>query len=193
MTKKDKPRPMWLAPKPGTLGERLAREIIDSPGQAQKKAEDEAAELDALLASRDVQEEVKRQTPKGLDWVAPLFRQRAARLKAGHEEAQAIMAILDQSALGELRRHLEAHPPSTECVIWLLHENRRLSASRAARSAAQQKNAAPREFVATEWKNRADPGQSKASFARMVAPMIQKRFGARVTPERIARYWLKDE
>ena len=58
---------------------------------------------------------------------------------------------------------------------------------------AKSKNAEPRAWVLSEWTNRQDRGQSKASFARQYAPMVKKRFpkdSAAVTPETIARDWL---
>ncbi len=58
---------------------------------------------------------------------------------------------------------------------------------------AKSKNAAPRAWVLSEWNNRTDQGQSKASFARQYAPMVKKRFpkdSAAVTAETIARDWL---
>ncbi len=58
---------------------------------------------------------------------------------------------------------------------------------------AKSKNAQPRAWVLSEWNNRQDKGQSKASFARQYAPMVKKRFpkdSAAVTPETIARDWL---
>ena len=128
----------------------------------------------------------------GIGWISAAFRRQADDLRAGRTEAQAIMAMLDPAdpAIGGLRSHLKAQPPSPECVIWLLFENRRLSASQAARAAAQSKNAAPRKFVADAWATRADQDQSQASFARMMVPLVKQRFGLIVTPDRIVRAWL---
>ncbi|MBK6558565.1 hypothetical protein [Candidatus Skiveiella danica] len=58
---------------------------------------------------------------------------------------------------------------------------------------AKSKNAQPRAWVLSEWHNRTDKGQSKASFARQYAPIVKKRFpkdSAAVTPDTIAREWL---
>lgn len=50
-----------------------------------------------------------------------------------------------------------------------------------------------RDWVRQEWKNRPDAGQSKASFARQHVPLIRRKFpeAPPLTPETIARYWLK--
>lgn len=63
--------------------------------------------------------------------------------------------------------------------------------------AATKKNEAPRAWVLTEWENRTDKGQSKASFARQYAALAKIKFrdadkgkDLTVTPETIARGWL---
>lgn len=189
MPKNEKVPKVWLSPTPGGLGEQLARALIDAPDSALKRDEADAVVMESALSEPGVREEIKRTTP-GLGWVAPLLRQRAAWLKAGRDEAHEIMALLDQAALGELKRRLRAQPPSIECVIWLLHENRRLSASRAASRAASGKNADARAYVADVWSKRVDKGQSRASFARMMVPEVKRHFDVAVTPDRIARHWL---
>jgi hypothetical protein len=121
------------------------------------------------------------------------MRRRIDRLESGKREAAALHALTADGAIGGLRAYLYEHPASAEAVVWLLAENRRLSIALAASRAAKSKNQPARDWVASEWRNRADKGQSKASFARMLAPLVKKKFGVSVTPDRIARYWVTDE
>jgi hypothetical protein len=58
------------------------------------------------------------------------------------------------------------------------------------RKAATSKNQSPRDWVVSEWQNRADLGQSKASFARQYAPLVLARFKVKVTPRTIETRWL---
>lgn len=69
--------------------------------------------------------------------------------------------------------------------------------SEQAKRNAQSKNEAPRAWVLTEWENRTDKGQSKASFARQYAALAKIKFrdtdkgkDLKVTPVTIARDWL---
>jgi len=62
---------------------------------------------------------------------------------------------------------------------------------------AKSKNARARAWVLSEWLNRDDQGQSKASFARQYAALVKTKFrdtdkgkDQTVTPETIARDWL---
>lgn len=182
MAKTDKPAPVASSVSDAT------RRMIDAPEEALRAQEDDAARMDELLSMSGA---IAAQSP--LHWVAPSIRRRAAKLRAGRNEARTIAAMLDAGEIGNLRAHLKEHPPSPECVIWLLHDNRRLSASLAASKAAASKNADARAYVLSEWRKRSDPGQSRASFARMMAPQVRRHHGVTVTPDRIARYWLKDE
>jgi hypothetical protein len=126
-----------------------------------------------------------------LSWT---FRHRVKALATGKAEAEAIRTHLERYEVGSLRAYLKRHPASPECLAWLLAENRRLTqalaTSEAASRAASMKNADPRAFVVESWGARADRGQSKASFARMIAPEVKRRFGVGITADRIARYWL---
>ena len=59
-----------------------------------------------------------------------------------------------------------------------------------AASQKHKKNDAPHDWVLSEWKNRTDQGQSKDSFGRQYAQLVNKRFGLTVTPGTISRDWL---
>ena len=84
--------------------------------------------------------------------------------------------------------------PTLERVsIGMFDVGQKTEGSTRARKSAQSKNAEPRAWVLSEWQNRTDKGQSKASFARQYATLVKKRFpkdSAAVTPETIARDWL---
>jgi len=55
---------------------------------------------------------------------------------------------------------------------------------------AHQKTLGPRAWVASEWDQRADLGQSKAAFSLQYAHLVKKKFGFTITPDTIARAWL---
>lgn len=173
-----------------TIGETLPREARDDPEAALRQARADAAAMAELMAYPAMRAMDKKSTLGGVGMWAAAFDRRVELLQAGRDEARKLAAMLDEAASGGLRKHLQAEPPSPECVLWLLHENRRLCASQAASKAAQQKNAAARAFVMQAWRKQTDKGQSKASFARMIAPELRRRFAVAVTPERIAKYWL---
>ncbi len=82
---------------------------------------------------------------------------------------------------------------ATSLAVGMFETGQKIEGSTRARKAAQSKNAAARSWVLSEWENRTDKGQSKASFARQYAPMVKKKFpkiSSPVTAETIARDWL---
>ena len=62
--------------------------------------------------------------------------------------------------------------------------------SKRASNIAKVKNQEPRAWVLSEWQNRTDMGQSKASFARQYTPQVKTKYGLLVLPETISRDWL---
>jgi len=173
--------------------------MVDSPADALARA---AKDLDDFRTFDELLQSVPAAACSDIDptWfkllriVPRLLSKKISSLAQGRTDAEAIAAHVADDDIGGLRAYLKAHPASPECVLWLLAENRRLTASLAASKAAGLKNHEPRDHVAKAWADRTDTGQSKASFARMVAPEVKRRFGVSVTPERIARHWLpKDE
>jgi hypothetical protein len=170
-----------------------SRRTIDAPEDEICEAEDAATTIEKLLSIGPLREKLQGEFGD-LSWVVPHIRRRTSALHAGRDEARAIMAVLGDGSIGNLRAHLRANPVSPECVVFLLSEIRRLSASQAASKAASKaasmKNKSARDFVAQAWATRADTGQSKASFARMIEHEVKHRFALAITPDRIARYWL---
>ena len=82
---------------------------------------------------------------------------------------------------------------SSGLAVGMFEAGQKIERSTRARKSAQSKNAEPRAWVLSEWQNRTDKGQSKASFAKQYAPLVKKRFpkdSAAVNPETIARDWL---
>ncbi len=118
------------------------------------------------------------------------LRSNLAAHEKGRAQALQILELVEGSPYADLVAFLKAHRVSIECIAFLLAENKRLTRSLAASEAARMKNADPRSFVADAWAARADAGQSKASFARMIEHEVKRRFGVAVTADRIARYWL---
>lgn len=55
---------------------------------------------------------------------------------------------------------------------------------------AKGKNAGARIWVLEAWNKRQDKGQGKASFSRVCAPLVKKKFDLNITADTIARDWL---
>lgn len=99
-------------------------------------------------------------------------------------KASETMGVL---ALGD---YIEKTPPGPLTIAWLVKLARAQQRSKVASHAASMKNLAAREYVARAWQNYTDREQGKASFARMIAHEVKRRFGVEVTADRIARTWL---
>jgi hypothetical protein len=91
----------------------------------------------------------------------------------------------------EATKHLEAHPPTPMAIAWLIMEARRLGASATASGNASRRNQEERQLVQDAWRNRPDPGQGKAAFARQWSALLKKQTGAIVTARQIETRWLK--
>lgn len=181
----------------------LMEELRNSPAAAGLDVDADATAIADLLSNRAIRDELARelallrfdraredeQARTDLDFAAKALPYRVRNLLAARDEARAIVALGTTWPMRALRQTLNDHPPSAEAVFWLMFESRRQTA----RASAKSKNAAPRAFVVKEWEERTDRGQSKASFARIVAPRVWKKFSVKVMPDQIARYWLPRE
>jgi hypothetical protein len=121
-------------------------------------------------------------------------------------EAQTLLVAADSMGMLALGDHIEKNPPGSMTIAWLVKLARAQLLSQSATHAAKMKNADARQWVQSEWLvHRAEhpkPGGGfyKMAFARKYAKRIAKnaRFNSaagaplKVTPERIARYWLTD-
>ncbi|MEI7516830.1 MAG: hypothetical protein WCK81_15695, partial [Betaproteobacteria bacterium] len=113
-----------------------------------------------------------------------------------HETERALrVATLTKNAQAwlELANTEDDHQAEIERVSGVVAEQATTQAlSNNTRKAAQSKNADPRAWVLSEWKNRKDKSQGKAAFARQYAPLVKRKFSVVVIPDTIARAWLKE-
>lgn len=79
---------------------------------------------------------------------------------------------------------------SSGLAVGMFEAGKKIEGSTRARKSAQSKNAEPRAWVLSEWQNRTDKGQSKASFARQYAPLVKAKFDVLVNADTISRDWL---
>jgi len=112
--------------------------------------------------------------------------------KHAHAEAEALLQAADTMGMLALGDHIEKCSPGPMTIAWLLTLARAQQKSMSAARAAGMKNADARSYVADAWRARTDRGQSKASFGRMLAPEVKRRFDLNITSDRIARHWLSD-
>jgi hypothetical protein len=122
--------------------------------------------------------------------------------RRGKAEAEALLATVGSMGILALGDHIEKQPPGPMAIAWLVKLARDQQQSQFGANAAKRKNAEAREWVRSEWlAHRAEGGGfSKIHFARRYSKRIeqQARFNTAdgaslmVTPDRIARYWLKD-
>ena len=124
--------------------------------------------------------------------------------RRAHTEAEALMRAADTMGILTLGTYIEKHPPSSRAIAWLVKLARLQQRSQFAASAAAAKNVEARQWVRSEWiANRADfaklgGGFNKIAFARLYATRVAQQFRnaagdpLKVTPDRIARYWLRD-
>ena len=130
-------------------------------------------------------------TPEHLAWVAACVHLLLA-LDDPAVQANPVTVALLESALLEAQI---AHHGLEEAELFsdIKWRAAKAAVSKNKSEIAKAKNKAVREWVQQEWKNRPDAGQSKASFARQHVPLIRRKFpeAPPLTPETIARYWLK--
>lgn len=140
----------------------------------------ECAVLERLFSSKEV-----------ASWEAAQGHIENALLDPVVSSTPKVVAML-QDVLGAINDNAD-RPASESLDVWdFLRSDlaRKEARTVQARIAAMSKNARPRAWVSSEWINRSDKGQSKASFARQYAPLVKNRFGVDVTPNQIERVWL---
>lgn len=170
------------------------RQVVVSPAEALAAAERDLDEWNSYFAIPGFPVEFFKGTgipASDMKWVGYSMERRIDALRAGKRAAERMLSCCDEYSIGGLRLYLRENPPTPEAIFWLMAAARRQGVRKAASIAATKKNEEPRRFVAEAWRSRKDVGQSKASFARMFAPLVKMRFGVSVTPDRIARHWLE--
>ena len=129
----------------------------------------------------------------------PTFRPAEDRMAEAIAEVDALLLSLGPEPLtgttmNRLAEHLAQHPPRPIVVALLVRRVRELE-STAARSAnasraAKSKNAYLRAWVQSQWAERADREQSKASFVRDLRTRNGRKL-SNVTDKTLAEIWLK--
>lgn len=106
---------------------------------------------------------------------------------AGELLRLSVQGAIDVEALAA---HLAAQPATAEVVVFLVHLASMHAINARQRSAAEAKHRKAREWVVSQWFKRRELLETKAAFCRRVAPLIERRFGAKVSPEWMARCWI---
>lgn len=130
--------------------------------------------------------------PEVMAWEA-LNRHLQAALGDPAIKSEPTVRGMVEDVLGVIEDNADWAQTDGEPPLWGFlshHEAAKQARSFNARMAARSKNAIPRAWVVSEWNDRTDRGQSKASFGKQYASLVKARFDVDVTPEQIYRAWL---
>ena len=122
---------------------------------------------------------------------AALVKQLRTQWEVGRQEAEVLQRMLAKGSREQVHEYLRAHPPSPECIVLLLEENKRLGVSEQNARSARAKNERQRAEVCTAWMSRTDYGQSKSSFGVQWSNLLKTRDKLSITSRTIANNWLK--
>lgn len=120
-----------------------------------------------------------------------------AHVGEAKREAEALFNLIEGQGFTKVRAHIEAHPPSVDCVALLAYVARdQLNAElrgqrQAGAEKANAKKKAAREWIVDEWqRRRAAYRDNKSEFARDYVPKLQGRFGVKVAHKTVTDRWL---